>query len=148
MVRDGQECEKRERQTAKEGREILWRERQMARAVMNSEDMIRLRWERNRSVRYDGKTQDVTLKFIVPKDKNATAGKTVHVRWGRQSRVWKAVVVGLEADLESRKRAATPELVPEAKKQQQKTKGRLHHSLMSTGKVNEVNYTECIYSTL
>ena len=91
----------------------------------------------------------IGAKFIVPEDRNATAGKTVRVRWGRQSRVWKAVVVGLEADLESHKRAATPERVPEAKKKkQQKTKGRLHHSLMSTGKVNEVNYIECIYSTL
>ena len=81
---------------------------------MDSEDMIRLWWEGNRSVRYDGKTQDVALKFIVPEDRNATVGKTVRVRWGRQSRVWKAVVVGLEADLASRKRAAMPERVTEA----------------------------------
>ena len=102
---------------------------------MDSEDMIRLRWEGNGSVRYDGKTQDVASRFIVPEDRNATAGKTVRVKWVRQSRVWKAVVVCLEAD--PRKRAATPERVPEAKK----AKGRLHHSLMSTRKVNEVNYT-------
>ena len=42
---------------------------------MDSEEMIRLRWEGNGSVRYDGKTQDVTLKFIVPEDRTATAGR-------------------------------------------------------------------------
>ena len=83
---------------------------------MDSEDMIRLRWEGNGSVRYDEKTQDVASRFIVPEDRNATAGKTVRVKWVRQSRVWKAVVVCLEADPEPRKRAATPEHVPEAKK--------------------------------
>ena len=62
----------------------------------------------------------IGAKFIVPEDRNATAGKTVRVRWGCQSRVWKAVVVGLEADLESHKRAATPERVPEAKKNNNK----------------------------
>ena len=67
-------------------------------------------------MQYDGKTQDVALRFIVPEDRNATAGKIVRVKWGRQSRVWKAVAVGLEAELEPRKRAATSERVPEAKK--------------------------------
>ena len=108
---------------------------------MDSEEMIRLRWEGNGSVRYDGKTQDVALKFIVPEDRTATAGKIVRVKWGRQSRVWKAVVVGLEADPEPRKRAATTERVPEAKK----SKGEVASFVMSTRKVNEVNYTECIY---
>ena len=117
----------------------------MVRAVTDSEDMICLRWEGNGSVRYDGKTQDVVLRFIVPEDRNATAGKIVRVKWGHQSRVWKAVVVGLEVDLEPCKRAATSERVPEAKK---KTKERLHHSLMSTRKVNEVNYTVLWYNQL
>ena len=83
---------------------------------MDSEEMIRLRWEGNGSVRYDGETQDVALKFIVPEDRTATAGKIERVKWGHQSREWKAVVVGLEADPEPRKRAATTERVHEAKK--------------------------------
>ena len=91
----------------------------MARAV-DSEDMIRLRWEGNGSVRYDRKTQDAALRFIVPKDRNTTVGKIVCVKWGQQSRVWKAVVVGLESDLEPRKRAAMPERVPEANKKQKR----------------------------
>ena len=103
---------------------------------MDSKDMIRLQWEGNGSMRYDGKTQDVVLRFIAPEDRNATAEKIVCVKWGRQSGVWKAVVVGLEVDLEPCKHAAMSERVPEAKK-----KERLYPSLMSTRKVNEVNYT-------
>lgn len=75
--------------------------------------MVRLRWEGNGSTRYDGKTQDVAVKFIIPEDrsKTAVAGNTVRVKWGRQSRVWRAVVVGQEGDGDAgpRKRAATPD---------------------------------------
>ena len=87
---------------------------------MDSEDMICLWWEGNGSVQYNGKTQDVTLRFIVPEDRNATAGKIVRAKWGCQSRVWKAVVVGLEANLEPCKRAATSERVSEAKNKNKK----------------------------
>ena len=74
---------------------------------MDCQDMVRLRWEGNGSTCYDGKTQDVAVRFLVPEVGNKTTtvqvGNTVRVRWGRQSRVWKAVVVGKEGDV------ATPE---------------------------------------
>ena len=59
-------------------------------------------------MRYNGKTQDVALRYIVPEDRNVTVGKTV--------RLWKAVVVGQEADPKPCKHAAMHERVVQAKK--------------------------------
>ena len=125
MARDGQESKKRERQTARDGQENKKQERQPETAVMDSKDgqhMIRLRWEGNKSVRYDGKTQDVEARFIVPEDRNATVGDTVCVKWGRQSRMWKAMVVpvGQGANSKPRKHSATPEPVVQTKKQKRR----------------------------
>ena len=57
---------------------------------------IRVRWEGNGSPRYDGKTQDVAVKWVVKEDGDDLAvGKTVRVKWGRCGRIWLAMVVDL-----------------------------------------------------
>ena len=55
---------------------------------------IRVCWEGNGSPRYDGKTQDVAVKWVVKEDRDDMAvGKTVRVKWGRGGRIWMAIVV-------------------------------------------------------
>ena len=48
---------------------------------MDCQDMVRLRWEGNGSTRYDGKTQDVAVRFLVPEVGN----KTTTVQVGEHS---------------------------------------------------------------
>ena len=63
---------------------------------------IRVRWEGNNSSMYDGKTQDIALKYVVEEDHaNIAVGKSVKVKWGRSSQIWKAVVVDTFAQSES-----------------------------------------------
>ena len=60
------------------------------------EQMVRVRWEGNNSRKYDGRVQDIAVKFVEEEDMNRlTAGAVVRVRWGRQMRRWRAVVVDL-----------------------------------------------------
>ena len=61
---------------------------------MNRE--IRVRWEDNGSLKYDGVTQDISRKFVV--QENVAVGDSVTIKWGRRARVWKAVVVDLLDD--------------------------------------------------
>ena len=51
---------------------------------------IRVRWEGNNSLMYDGKTQDIALKYVVEEDRaNIAVGKLVKVKWGRSSQFGK-----------------------------------------------------------
>ena len=51
---------------------------------------------------YDGKTHDIALKYVVEEDRtNIAVGKSVKVKWGRSSWIWKAVVVNTFAQSES-----------------------------------------------
>ena len=60
------------------------------------EQMVRVRWEGNNSRKYDGRVQDIAVKFVEEEDMNGlTVGAVVRVRWGRQMRRWRAVVVDL-----------------------------------------------------
>ena len=61
---------------------------------MNRE--IRVRWEDNGSLKYDGVTQDISRKFVV--QENVAVGDSVTIKWGRRAHVWKAVVVDLLDD--------------------------------------------------
>ena len=46
-----------------------------------------MRWESNSSPMYDGKTQDIALKYVVEEDHaNITVGKPLKVKWGQSSR--------------------------------------------------------------
>ena len=43
---------------------------------------------------YDGKTQDIALKYMVEEDRaDISVGKPVKVKWGWSTQIWKAVVV-------------------------------------------------------
>ena len=90
------------------------RRTQNERAVMDSEDMICLRWEGNASLRYNGKIQDVAIKHILPEYRNVPVGKMIRVKWGRRSKVWKVVVVGQDTDPKPRKCAAKPRCVTQS----------------------------------
>ena len=60
------------------------------------EQMVRVRWEGNNSRKYDGRVQDIAVKFVEKEDMDGLAvGALVRVRWGRQMRTWRAVVVDL-----------------------------------------------------
>ena len=52
---------------------------------------IRVRWEDNGSLKYNGITQDISRKFVV--EEIVAVGDSVTIKWGRRARVWKAVVV-------------------------------------------------------
>ena len=57
---------------------------------------IRLRWEGNNSRKFDGVTQDLEAKHLLPADRqDAAVGKVVRVKWGRGKRLWRAIVVDL-----------------------------------------------------
>ena len=63
---------------------------------------ICVRWEGNNSSMYDGKTQNIALKYVAEEDRvNTAVGKSVKVKWGWSSRIWKAVVVDTFAQNES-----------------------------------------------
>ncbi len=69
--------------------------------MSTARQQIRVRWEGNESTRFDGVTQDVALKLVVPEDAvSARVGGTVRVKWGRGSRArfWKGVVVSMDVD--------------------------------------------------
>ena len=53
--------------------------------------LVRVRWEGNGSKAYDSRTQDISRKAI--KSGDVMVGSTVTIEWGRQSRVWTAVVM-------------------------------------------------------
>ncbi len=76
--------------------------RPQVRANMStSRQQIRVRWEGNGSTRFDGVTQDIALKLVVPEDAvTIRVGGTVRVKWGRGSRArfWKGVVVSTDVD--------------------------------------------------
>ena len=55
--------------------------------------LIRVRWERNGSKCYDGKTQDIPLQRIVLEDQQREVGGSVRVEWREGGRLWNAVVL-------------------------------------------------------
>ena len=60
------------------------------------EQMVRVRWEGNNSRKYDGRVQDIAVKFVEEEDMNGlTVGAVVTVRRERQMRRWRVVVVDL-----------------------------------------------------
>ena len=63
---------------------------------------ICVRWEGNNSSMYDGKTQNIALKYVAEEDRvNIAVGKSVKVKWGWSSQICKAVVVDTFAQNES-----------------------------------------------
>ena len=61
------------------------------------QQMVRVRWEGNNSRKYNGRVQDITVKFVEEEEdvNRLTVGAVVRVQWGRQMRRWRAVVVDL-----------------------------------------------------
>ena len=55
--------------------------------------MITIRWERNGSKCYDGRSQDILPECIVEEDRQREVGESVQVEWGRQGRLWNAVIL-------------------------------------------------------
>ncbi len=60
------------------------------------ERLVRVKWHGNKSSRYDGKVQDMQRRLSEAQDQ---VGIAVKVRWGRQARLWTAVMVSPLEDL-------------------------------------------------
>ena len=57
--------------------------------------MIRVRWENNNSKQYDQRVQDIDRRFVWEDFTTLAIGSVVHISWGKQSRIWTAVMVDL-----------------------------------------------------
>ncbi len=61
--------------------------------------MVQVRWHGNNSTRYDGRIQDLAVRFVVEEDRIGMAvGYIVRVNCGKQARTWTAVVVDMLDD--------------------------------------------------
>ncbi len=77
-------------------RTVAQSQKKNAMSSYNREPMVRVKWGGNDSSRYDGKTQDIERRFILSEYLDGMAvGSTIKLRWGKQSRIWTAVVVDL-----------------------------------------------------
>ena len=55
--------------------------------MKQSPEMLHVRWQDNGSTHYDGRVQDVAVKYVE---------SMVHIQFKKQARLWKAVVVELD----------------------------------------------------
>ena len=63
--------------------------------------MLRVIWVNNKSSRYDGKEQDIAVRYVIPECRSGMkVGSRIRVWLGRgkKARVWTAVVVDLLED--------------------------------------------------
>ena len=59
----------------------------------SASSMYTVRWERNGSKCYDGRTQDIPIDSVVEKESEVKVGDSVRVEWGHGGRLWNATVV-------------------------------------------------------
>ena len=55
--------------------------------------MYTVRWERNGSKCYDGRTQDVPEDSVVESDRGRGVGECIRIEWGHEGRLWNATVL-------------------------------------------------------
>ena len=59
----------------------------------NIVNMFKVRWERNGSARYDGRTQDIPEDWIIESDRDRGVNESIRVEWGQSGRLWNALVL-------------------------------------------------------
>ena len=55
--------------------------------------MFKVRWERNGSARYDGRTQDIPEDWIIESDRERGVNESIRVECGQSGRLWNALVL-------------------------------------------------------